>query len=185
VEGRVMSARRPDRIEASSCLTGPTPERVADVRALVDDVQSALYAAKCVSYAQGFDLIRTASSLREWSIDLSELARIWKGGCIIRARLLGTIQAAYADTTTLAHLLLDDGFASALAERQRAWRSVVCLANTAGIAVPALSASLAYYDSLRSFWLPANLIQAQRDYFGAHTYERNDKAGTFHTEWKR
>jgi 6-phosphogluconate dehydrogenase len=131
------------------------------------------------------NLLRVASRLREWNLHLAELARIWKGGCIIRARFLGRIQAAYTGERGLPNLLLDPGFADELGARQYSWRRVVAAATAAGVPMLATTAALGYYDSLRRARLPANLIQAQRDYFGAHTYERLDRPGSFHTNWNR
>src|SRR3569832_1265235 len=131
------------------------------------------------------NLLRTASGLRKWVLLLGELARIWKGGCINRAQYLGRIKTAYERDPALANLLLDAGFADELATRQDAWRRGGGTAATAGVPILATSAALGYYDSIRRVRLPANLIQAQRDYFGAHTYERIDRSGTFHTNWTR
>ena len=143
----------------------------------------ALYAAKACSYAQGMNLLRSSSNLRKWGINLGELARIWKGGCIIRAQFLGRIKEAYDRDPNLTNLLIDPGFRKELAERQDGWRSTVAQAVAAGIPLMAMGGALGYYDSLRRERLPANLTQAQRDYFGSHTYERLDKPGSFHTEW--
>jgi 6-phosphogluconate dehydrogenase len=180
VDARVISSRRALRQAASKALRGPVPQPGPD---LIRQVGEALYAAKCCSYAQGFDLIRAASDLRGWGIRLSELARIWKAGCIIRARLLGDIQAALSAEPPVDHLLLAPAFAEVLAARQASLRLVVARAVEAGISVPGLASSLAYFDALRAPRLPANLIQAQRDYFGAHTYRRTDREGSFHTRW--
>jgi 6-phosphogluconate dehydrogenase len=187
VEARVLSSDRPARLAASRILPGPgpTPLPVDQRRAFVDDTRAALYAAKACAYAQGMNLLRRASELRGWNLQLGDLARIWKGGCIIRARLLGRIKAAYERDPGLANLLLDGEFAGELAARQDAWRRVVGRAAAAGVPVLATTASLGYYDSLRRARLPANLTQAQRDFFGAHTYERLDKPGSFHTEWTK
>jgi 6-phosphogluconate dehydrogenase len=148
-------------------------------------VHDALYASKVVSYAQGLDLMRTMSAKRGWHLDLGAIASIWRGGCIIRARFLNRITEAYRADPALPNLMLAPFFEQLLNRTQQHWREVVALAVTNGIAVPAFSASLAYYDSLRAERLPANLLQAQRDFFGAHTYERIDRpAGEFfHTEW--
>lgn len=150
---------------------------------LVDDVRKALYAAKICSYAQGMNLLRAKSGEQGWGLNLGELARIWKGGCIIRAVFLDRIKRAYDRNPQLASLLVDPEFAKEMVERQAAWRRVLSLAIAAGVSTPGMSASLAYFDTYRRGRLPANLVQAQRDYFGAHTYERVDKAGSFHTEW--
>ena len=140
---------------------------------------------RVISYAQGLDLVRSMSARKDWDIDLGGLAAIWRGGCIIRARFLNHITDAYRTEPDLAHLMLAPYFADLLNRTQQAWREVVAHAVTQGIPVPAMSASLGYYDSLRTARLPANLLQAQRDFFGAHTYERTDKpAGEkFHTVW--
>jgi 6-phosphogluconate dehydrogenase len=184
VEARLISADRAGRAAASKVLAGPSgPKGNVDKKKLVADVRAALYAAKACSYAQGMNLLRSASNLRNWGINLGELARIWKGGCIIRAQFLGRIKEAYDRDANLPNLLVDPGFRKELAERQDGWRSTVAQAIGAGIPVMTLSGALGYYDSIRRERLPANLTQAQRDYFGSHTYERLDKPGSFHTEW--
>jgi 6-phosphogluconate dehydrogenase len=184
VDARVISAGRADRLRGAEVLPGPARAAASsDRKQIVDDVRKALYAAKCVSYAQGMQLIGVASALRSWSIDRAELARIWKAGCIIRAAFLGRIQAAYQRDKNLPNLLFDPSFVDELRARQESWRRVVGLGAQYGLPLPATVASLAYYDSLRTAQLPANLIQAQRDYFGAHTYKRTDRDGDFHTEW--
>jgi len=164
-------------------LAGPDGAYAGDRDAFIDAVGDALYASKICSYAQGFALLRAASDEYDYGLNPGEIARIWRGGCIIRARFLDDIRAAYADQSDLPNLLLAPFFRDAVAGRQSAWRHVLQTAIDLGIPTPAMSASLAYFDSYRSARLPANLIQAQRDYFGAHTYERVDKEGTFHTEW--
>jgi 6-phosphogluconate dehydrogenase len=146
-------------------------------------VRDALYASKIVSYAQGMELLRTASSEYKWNLNLSDIATIWRGGCIIRAKFLNRIVEAYQRNPTLHNLLLDRYFTKIIRKTQRNWRVAVSTAIKHGVAVPAFSASLAYFDSYRQGRLPANLLQAQRDFFGAHTYERIDKPGVFHTEW--
>lgn len=156
-----------------------------DKNQLVDDVRKALYASKICSYAQGMNLIRAKSIEKSWNLKLGELARIWKGGCIIRAVFLDRIKKAYDRNPKLASLLMDPEFAKEMVERQAAWRRVVSLAVNMGISTPGMSASLAYFDTFRRSRLPANLLQAQRDYFGAHTYERVDRPGSFHTEWAK
>jgi 6-phosphogluconate dehydrogenase len=187
VEARVLSSDRAARLEISERLRGPSPIAlsVSDRRAFVDDVRGALYAAKACAYAQGMNLLRVASRLRDWNLDLGELARIWKAGCIIRAQFLGRIQAAYHREPGLPNLLLDPEFTEELAARQGAWRRVIGRASASGVPMLATTAALGYYDSLRRARLPANLIQAQRDYFGAHTYERLDRPGSFHTDWTK
>ncbi|KAE9451104.1 hypothetical protein C3L33_17003, partial [Rhododendron williamsianum] len=167
----------------SRFLSGLKEERVEAAKKLVDDVRQALYASKICSYAQGMNLIRAKSVEKGWDLELGELARIWKGGCIIRAIFLDRIKKAYDRNAGLANLLVDPEFATEIVERQSAWRRVVCLSINAGISTPGMSSSLAYFDTYRRGRLPANLVQAQRDYFGAHTYERVDVPGAFHTEW--
>ena len=171
--------------QASQQLRGPRADISLPHAELVAKVHDALYASKIVSYAQGLDLMRAVSDKKGWALDLGGIASIWRGGCIIRARFLNRITEAYRRDPDLANLMLDPFFKALLNRTQQAWRDVVALAVVNGIPVPAFSASLAYYDSLRCARLPANLLQAQRDYFGAHTYERIDKpAGqAFHTPW--
>jgi 6-phosphogluconate dehydrogenase len=187
VEARTLSSDRTGRLAAAKILPGPQPSPLpASERAkLIADVRGALYAAKACSYAQGMGLMRVASNLRKWNLNLGEIARIWKGGCIIRAQFLGRIQDAYKRDPGLGNLLFDPGFKDELAQRQDAWRRVVGLAAASGVPLLTTSISLAYYDMIRRERLPANLTQAQRDYFGAHTYERLDRPGTFHTEWTK
>jgi 6-phosphogluconate dehydrogenase len=186
VEARIMSAARDERLAASKALQGPAVGALPGGAraALVDDVKSALYAAKICSYAQGMNLLRAASKVNNWGLKLGAISRIWKGGCIIRARFLDRIRGAYDRDPALASLLVDPDFAAELNARQAAWRRVVVRAVEAGIAVPGMTASLGYYDTYRRARLPANLIQAQRDFFGAHTYQRVDRDGTFHTDWE-
>ena len=184
VEARVLSGARADRIHAARLLPGPTPAVAAGDRAqLVASVRAALYAAKACSYAQGLNLLRLASDAYRWDLHLGELARIWQDGCIIRARFLGRIKAAYDRNPGLTNLLLDPSFGEELAARQDGWRRVVAASVTAGLPVLSMGASLAYYDTVRRERLPANLTQAQRDFFGAHTYKRLDREGDFHTDW--
>jgi 6-phosphogluconate dehydrogenase len=156
---------------------------VGDRATFIEDVRKALYAAKIVAYAQGMDMISAASQEYGWNVNLADMAKIWRGGCIIRARLLSRITEAYTASPDLASLLVAPGFDTALTESQSSWRSVVSAAVLAGVPVPALSSTLAYYDSLRAERLPASLIQGLRDLFGAHTYERVDRPGTFHIDW--
>jgi 6-phosphogluconate dehydrogenase len=185
VEARVLSSMKAARVAASSQLHGPSAKISVPHDALIAKVHDALYASKIVSYAQGFDLMRAMSEKKSWSLDLGGIAGIWRGGCIIRARFLNPITEAYREQPALANLMLAPFFRDVINRSQSAWREVVALAVSHGIAVPAMSASLSYYDAYRSARLPANLLQAQRDFFGAHTYERTDKpAGeAFHTEW--
>jgi len=174
----------PEQRAVSGGLPGPTEGlRVEDPDAFIEDVRRALYASKIVAYSQGFDEIRAGAAEYDWSIDLGAIAKIWRGGCIIRAQFLNRIADAYAQTPDLPVLLTAPYFVEALERSQSAWRSIVGAAATAGIPAPAFSSSLAYYDGLRAERLPAALVQGQRDFFGAHTYKRIDKPGTFHTLW--
>ncbi|KAG9451987.1 hypothetical protein H6P81_004891 [Aristolochia fimbriata] len=159
--------------------------RSVDKKRLIDDVRQALYASKICSYAQGMNLLRAKSVEKAWDLNLGELARIWKGGCIIRAVFLDRIKKAYERNRELPNLVVDPEFAREMVQRQAAWRRVVGLAIEAGISTPGMCASLAYFDTYRRARLPANLVQAQRDLFGAHTYERVDRSGSFHTEWTK
>ncbi len=185
VEARVLSSMKAARVGAAKLLHGPSGKLSISQRELVAKVHDALYASKVISYAQGLDLMRTMSERKAWALDLGGIASIWRGGCIIRARFLGHITQAYRSDPALGNLMLAPFFQGVLGRSQQAWREVVALAVSHGIPVPAMSASLAYYDSYRCERLPANLLQAQRDFFGAHTYERVDKpAGEwFHTLW--
>ncbi|MEO0408671.1 MAG: decarboxylating NADP(+)-dependent phosphogluconate dehydrogenase [Cyanobacteria bacterium P01_A01_bin.135] len=183
VNARVMSAYKQERIAASKQLTGPSGKYDGDAKAFVNKIRDALYCSKICSYAQGMALLGKASDEYGYELDLGETARIWKGGCIIRARFLDKIKAAYHQNPKLPNLLLAPEFIQTILDRQEAWREVLTVANSFGIAVPAFSASLDYFDSYRREVLPQNLTQAQRDYFGAHTYQRVDMEGTFHTQW--
>lgn len=185
VNARVMSAYKEERLAASRQLTGPTAKYQGDAQAFVDKVRDALYCSKMCSYAQGMALIAKASKEFNYNINLPETARIWKGGCIIRAGFLDKIKTAFLENPQLPNLLLAPEFKQTILDRQEAWREVIVMANQLGIPVPAFSASLDYFDSYRRANLPQNLTQAQRDYFGAHTYERTDKprGEFFHTEW--
>ena len=185
VNARVMSAYKDERVAAAQQLPGPTHHYQGDVEAFIPKVRDALYCSKMCSYAQGMALIAKASADFNYHINLPEVARIWKGGCIIRAGFLDKIKKAFQDNPQLPNLLLAPEFKQSILDRQAAWREVLLLANELGIPVPAFSASLDYFDSYRRATLPQNLTQAQRDYFGAHTYERTDKAKGefFHTEW--
>ena len=186
VDARVLSSMKKERVVASKILPGPQPRPYGGARdELVKKVHDALYAAKICAYAQGMHLLDAGSREYEWNMDLRELARIWKGGCIIRARFLDSIMKAYERRRDLPNLLLDDEFKTVVETRQAAWREVVTLAQQNGIPVMGMASGLAYYDSYRSAELPQNLTQAQRDAFGAHTYQRKDDAeGPFlHTEW--
>jgi 6-phosphogluconate dehydrogenase len=181
---RALSGSVPQREAARGTLPAHTTEwSVDDKDAFIEDVRQALYASKVVAYSQGFDQIAAASAEYDWDIDRGAMARIWRGGCIIRARFLNRITEAYERDANLPLLLADDYFVSAVGESLAAWRRVVAAAAQHGIPTPAFSSSLAYYDGIRAERLPAALIQAQRDFFGAHTYRRVDAEGTFHTEW--
>jgi 6-phosphogluconate dehydrogenase len=183
VTARITSSYKAERVAASKELTGPTGKYDGDVKAFVNKIRDALYCSKICSYAQGMALLSKASKEYNYNLGLSEISRIWKGGCIIRAGFLDKIKTAFKDNPELPNLLLAPEFKQTILDRQDAWREVLAVSNKLGIPVPAFSASLDYFDSYRRANLPQNLTQAQRDYFGAHTYERTDKAGTFHTEW--
>lgn len=185
VNARVMSAYKDERVAAAKELPGPGETYLGDAALFVDKVRDALYCSKMCSYAQGMALIAKASQEFNYNISLPESARIWKGGCIIRAGFLDKIRKAFAENPGLPNLLLAPEFKQSILDRQEAWREVLVLANKLGIPVPAFSSSLDYFDSYRRANLPQNLTQAQRDYFGAHTYERTDKprGEFFHTEW--
>jgi 6-phosphogluconate dehydrogenase len=183
VNARIMSSIKDERVAASKELTGPTGKFEGDVKAFIGKIRDALYCSKICSYAQGMALLSMASQEFGYNLDLGETARIWKGGCIIRAGFLNKIKKAFSDNPSLPNLLLAPEFKQTILDRQEAWREVLVVANQMGIPVPAFSASLDYFDSYRRASLPQNLTQAQRDYFGAHTYQRIDKEGTFHTEW--
>src|SRR5205823_7139314 len=184
VWSRNISALKELRVEASKVLMGPSKGSDVDRDRLLAALEGALYAAKVSSYAQGMALLRAASETYGWELNLAEIARIWKGGCIIRAELLDTIQQAFKRDPRLNNLLLDPGFAETINWLNDDWRYAVQVARQLGVPCPAMSASLDYFDSYRAERLPANLIQGQRDFFGAHTYRRIDKPGTFHTEWE-
>jgi len=183
VNARIMSSYKQERVAASQQITGPTGIYDGDTKAFVNMVRDALYCSKICSYAQGMALLSKASHEFNYNLNLSEMARIWKGGCIIRAGFLNKIKDAYLHDPSLPNLLLAPEFKQTILDRQGAWREVLATAAKLGIPVPAFSASLDYFDSYRRASLPQNLTQAQRDYFGAHTYERIDKPGSFHTEW--
>jgi 6-phosphogluconate dehydrogenase len=183
VNARIMSSIKPERVAASQELSGPGAIAAVDRATFIDQVRDALYCSKICSYAQGMALLAKASAEFNYDLKLAELARIWKGGCIIRAGFLSKIERAFTDNPQLPNLLLAPEFKQTILDRQTAWRNVVATAAQTGIAVPAFSASLDYFDSYRRDRLPQNLTQAQRDFFGAHTYQRIDKPGTFHTEW--
>ena len=185
VFARILSSQKGERVRAAGILTGPAADHVHYDRdmGLVDDVRDALYAAKIVAYAQGFEHLQAGSREYEWGLDLGALATIWRGGCIIRAQFLDRIKDAYVEQPRLPNLMLAPFFQDALASGQEAWRRVVNTAVDRGVPIPAFSSSLAYYDGYRRARGPANLIQGLRDYFGAHTYHRVDREGSFHTRW--
>ena len=184
VEARVISSRKQERVDSAKVLPQPARKQFDGDRAqLIEAVRQALYASKIVSYAQGMELLGAASIDSKWNLNFSDIATIWRGGCIIRAVFLNRIVEAYERDPKLHNLLLDSYFTDVVAKTQDNWRVAVATAISHGVAVPAFAASLSYFDSYRQARLPSNLLQAQRDFFGAHTYERVDKPGVFHTEW--
>lgn len=184
VEARIISGHRDERQKAAQAFPPDAPDFTGDRAALFEDTRAALYAAVLCAYAQGFDLMQAASTEYGYNLNLAEIATIWRGGCIIRAGLLEDIRAVFGAQPDLPNLLLAEPFRGMIDQRQGAWRRVIALAVAHGVPVPALAASLAYFDAYRSERLPANLTQAQRDYFGSHTYRRIDQPGVFHTEWE-
>lgn len=186
IDARVLSSMKEERLQASKVLGGVALPARADRKQFINDVHDALYASKICSYAQGMALIQAGSAEWKWNINMREMARIWKAGCIIRAKFLDSIMRAYEERKDLPNLLLAKEFSGAVKQSEGAWRRAVAFAQSNGIAAPAMSSSLAYFDAYRSAGLPQNLTQAQRDYFGAHTYQRNDKgesAPFVHTDW--
>jgi len=191
VYSRCVSALKDERVKAARKLKGPRPAlgsiaaNADKKKAFIEDIKSALYASKIVSYAQGYMLMRSAAKEYGWNLNYGGIALMWRGGCIIRSRFLGKIKEAYDSNPKLLNLMLDDYFRGEIKKAQKGWRKVVATAALRGIPVPAFSTALAFYDQYRSAVLPANLLQAQRDYFGAHTYERVDKprGEFFHTNW--
>jgi len=186
IDARVVSSMKEERVAASQKLAGDTIKEPIQRQEFIDGVRDALYVSKICSYAQGFALMQAGSREWNWNINMREMARIWKAGCIIRAKFLDSIMRAYERRPDLPNLLCDDEFTAVLARSQRPWRRIVAHAQMNGIPIPAMSASLAYFDAYRSADLPQNLTQAQRDYFGAHTYQRNDKGANapfVHTDW--
>ncbi len=183
VFARSMSALKNERVAASKILEGPREPYRGDRHQLVKAIEAALYASKICSYAQGFALLREASAAYEWDLKPGEIALIWRAGCIIRSQFLGRIKEAFDTDPGLRNLLLAPYFKEAVQGAQEQWRTVVSTAVELGIPVPAFSSALSYFDSYRRPQLPANLIQAQRDFFGAHTYERTDRDGVFHSDW--
>jgi 6-phosphogluconate dehydrogenase len=187
VFARCLSALKSERDAASRHLTGPEYQYDGDRNELITAVHDALYCSKICAYAQGFQLMRAAEAEYGWKLDFASIASIWRGGCIIRARFLQKITEAYTREPRLVNLLLDPYFKEQIQKNQARWRSVAALAAQAGVAAPAFMSALAYYDGYRSAQLPANLLQAQRDYFGAHTYERIDqpRGVHFHLDWSK
>ncbi len=185
VFARCLSAAKEERVQASGLLRGPDVRFEGDRAALVRDIRDALYASKIVSYAQGYALMRTAAATYGWDLNFGEIALMWRGGCIIRSVFLGDIKRAFDADPQLTNLMLDGHFREVLQRAQGGWRRVCARAMECGVPVPAMSAALSYYDGYRCARLPANLLQAQRDYFGAHTYERLDapRGKFFHTDW--
>ena len=185
VFSRCLSAIKEERVAASKVLTGPKPAFEGDRAAFIEDIRQALYASKIVSYAQGYQLMRAAAKSYGWNLNYGGIALMWRGGCIIRSRFLGRIKEAFDADPGLTNLMLDGFFREALEKAQCGWRRVCAAAAMNGVPVPAFSAALSYYDGYRCPRLPANLLQAQRDYFGAHTYERVDapRGQFFHTNW--
>jgi 6-phosphogluconate dehydrogenase len=185
VFGRCLSALKDERVKASQVLKGPKAQFKGDKAKFIDDLRKALYASKIISYAQGYQLMRAAAKEYGWNLNYGGVALMWRGGCIIRSAFLGEIKKAFDKNPNLENLLLDPFFRKAITKAQASWRRVVTTAVKLGIPIPAISAAMAYYDGYRHDRLPANLLQAQRDYFGAHTYERVDKprGEFFHTNW--
>ncbi|AGC69483.1 6-phosphogluconate dehydrogenase, decarboxylating [Thermoclostridium stercorarium subsp. stercorarium DSM 8532] len=185
VFARCLSAMKDERVAASKVLSGPVPKFEGDRKAFIEDIRNALYASKIVSYAQGFTLMRSAAKTYGWNLNYGGIAMMWRGGCIIRSKFLGKIKEAFDRNPDLTNLLLDPFFKEKVEKAQDSWRRVVSVALMNGIPVPAFTSALCYYDAYRCERLPANLLQAQRDYFGAHTYERVDRprGEFFHTNW--
>ncbi len=184
VFARMLSALKKERVAASKILSGPKPAFKGDKKAFVEMIRHALFCSKICSYAQGFQLMRAADEEYKWNINFGTIALLWRAGCIIRAQFLGKIKEAFDKQPKLPNLLIDSYFINAISSGQKAWRTVIAAAAENGIPISAMMSALSYYDSYRCERLPANLLQAQRDYFGAHTYERVDKEGKFHTKWK-
>ena len=184
LDARFISYDKEARAKIAPLVDGPSSMPKVEKEQLIEDVKNALYASKICSYAQGMNLIREASNEFEWGVNLGECARIWKGGCIIRAKFLDRIKAAYDKDAELVNLIIDPDFKDEIAVRQRSWRRVVTLCAAAGIAIPSMYSSLAYFDQYRRETLMgASLVQAQRDFFGSHTFERKDMPGSFHCKW--
>jgi 6-phosphogluconate dehydrogenase len=185
VYARSLSALKDARVRASKVLSGPSGKYSGDKAKFIESVRQALYASKICSYAQGFVQLQAAAEEHKWPLNFGDIALLWRGGCIIRAVFLDRIKDAFEENPNLENLLLAPYFREAVERAQPAWRHVVCTAAELGIPTPAFSTALAYYDGIRRERLPANLLQAQRDYFGAHTYQRTDREGVFHTDWLR
>ena len=183
VYARCLSALKDERVRASKILKGPDMANRGNPAEFIEQVRQALYASKIASYAQGYAQLAAAAKEHAWQLDYASIAMMWRGGCIIRAQFLDRIAEAYRAHPNLENMMLAPYFTAALSTSQSAWRHVIATAATIGLPVPAFMAALAYYDGYRHERLPANLLQAQRDYFGAHTYQRTDKPGTFHSEW--
>ena len=183
VFARSLSSQAAQRAAAPDFSAGQSAWEIADTEGFIEDVRKALYASKIVAYAQGFDAIRAGALENNWDINLGAVAKIWRGGCIIRAQFLNRISDAYGKNDALLSLLFDEYFVDAIEEAASSWRKVVASASLAGIPVPAFASSLSYFDGLRAERLPAALVQGQRDFFGAHTYKRIDAEGSFHTLW--
>jgi len=185
VYARCLSAQKEERVEASKILSGPKVNFTGDKKSFIEDIRKALFASKLVSYAQGYVLMRAAAQEYKWNLNNGGIALMWRGGCIIRSVFLGKIKVAFDTNPNLTNLLLDPYFTNKMETSQESWRKVIATAALNGIWVPAMSTALNYFDGYRNNRLPANLLQAQRDYFGAHTYERTDKprGEFFHTNW--
>ena len=185
VFSRCLSALKDERVEASKILHGPSAQFKGDKDQFINDIKEALYASKIVSYAQGYSLMRAAAVEYKWKLNYGGIALMWRGGCIIRSAFLGKIKVAFDNNPAITNLLLDPFFKDKVEKAQDGWRNVVSASAINGIAIPAISSALGYFDGYRCEKLPANLLQAQRDYFGAHTYERTDKprGEFFHTNW--
>ena len=185
VFARTMSALQPERVVASKLLNGPKPQAAQNLEVVLPKIQKALLAAKICAYAQGFALIKAGDKEHDWQLPMDKVASVWRAGCIIRAHLLEDICRAFANQHELTNLLIDEHFVRLMAACQQDLREMVAMAALSGVAVPAFMSALSYYDAYRTERLPANLLQAQRDYFGAHTYQRLDKPGKFHTQWPK
>ena len=185
VFARCLSAQKDERVAASKVISGPAIKFEGDKKAFIDDIRNALFASKIISYAQGYLLMREAAKEYRWNLNYGGIALMWRGGCIIRSSFLGKIKEAFDKNSTLENLLLDEYFRTTVCAAQAGWRRVTATAIMNGIPAPCITSALNYFDGYRTARLPANLLQAQRDYFGAHTYERTDKprGEFFHTNW--